>query len=69
MREKKVALILRQLLITHVKHEMESHGFVKGLQDFVCVSISSLRLRPVRDDMLVENDGTNFTRPVGMQCW
>jgi hypothetical protein len=27
------------------------------------------RLRPVRDDMLVENDVTNFPRPVGMQCW
>ncbi|MDR1290847.1 MAG: hypothetical protein LBK06_06570 [Planctomycetaceae bacterium] len=25
--------------------------------------------RPVRDDMLVENDGTNFPRSVGMQCW
>jgi hypothetical protein len=28
-----------------------------------------LRLRPVRDDMLVENDRINFPRPVGMQCW
>jgi hypothetical protein len=26
-------------------------------------------MRPVRDDMLVENDGTNCPRPVGMQCW
>jgi hypothetical protein len=25
--------------------------------------------RPVRDGMLVENDETNDTRPVGMQCW
>jgi hypothetical protein len=25
--------------------------------------------RPVRDDMLVENDVTNFPRPVGMLCW
>jgi hypothetical protein len=25
--------------------------------------------RPVRDDMLVENDVTNCPRPVGMQCW
>jgi hypothetical protein len=25
--------------------------------------------RPVRDDMLVENDVTNRLRPVGMQCW
>jgi hypothetical protein len=25
--------------------------------------------RPVGDDMLVENDGINFPRPVGMQCW
>jgi hypothetical protein len=25
--------------------------------------------RPVRDDMLVENNVTNYPRPVGMQCW
>jgi hypothetical protein len=25
--------------------------------------------RPVRDDMLVENDVTNCLRPVGMLCW
>jgi hypothetical protein len=25
--------------------------------------------RPVRDDMLVENDVTNCPRPVGMLCW
>ncbi|MDR1052865.1 MAG: hypothetical protein LBL39_01710 [Planctomycetaceae bacterium] len=25
--------------------------------------------RPVRDEMLVENNTTNYTRPVGMQCW
>ncbi|MDR1269464.1 MAG: hypothetical protein LBK82_08060 [Planctomycetaceae bacterium] len=28
---------------------------INRLQDFVCMSIPSLRLRPVRDDMLVEN--------------
>jgi hypothetical protein len=42
---------------------------INHLQDFVCLGIEKLRSRPVRDDMLVENDGTNCLRPVGMQCW
>ncbi|MDR1290215.1 MAG: hypothetical protein LBK06_03345 [Planctomycetaceae bacterium] len=42
---------------------------INRLQGFICVGIPSLRLRPVRDDMLVENDRTNFPRPVGMLCW
>jgi hypothetical protein len=45
------------------------NDFINRLQDFVYAGIPSLRLRPVRDDMLVENDETNCTRPVGMQCW
>jgi hypothetical protein len=45
------------------------NDFINRLQDFVDVGIPSLRSRPVRDDMLVENDETNCTRPVGMQRW
>ncbi|MDR1290721.1 MAG: hypothetical protein LBK06_05935 [Planctomycetaceae bacterium] len=31
-------------LLTHVTHKIESHGFVKGLQGFVCVGCDCVPL-------------------------
>jgi hypothetical protein len=49
------------------------NGFVavllKDYQPLAGFRLRGFMSRPVRDEMLVENDETNYPRPVGMQCW
>jgi hypothetical protein len=54
--------------IAHVTHETRD-GKSWFCQRIVGFCLRCLRLRPVRDEMLVENNKINRMRPVGMQCW